>query len=297
MADNRETIDMKAGEKGAWISIGAYLLLSAAKVAAGWLLNSEALLADGLNNTTDIIASVAILVGLRISQKPPDRDHPYGHLRAQTVSSLIASFIMATVCIQVVIQAVQSLLKGSAHTPDMSAAWVAIASAACMFLVYRYNKRTAERINNHALMAAAQDNRSDMLVSIGVAVGVFAARFGAAWVDPVAALAVGVVIGKTAWDIFKQASHALTDGFDVSELDSFRRTAAGTPGVSRIKDIKARIHGNHVLVDIVVLVDPRLSVAESHAISDQIERRMHSKHNVYYAHVHIEPMRQEAKLP
>jgi len=89
--------NLRKGEKGAWISIIAYIILSFAKLFIGYVGNSAALKADGLNNTTDIIASVAVLIGLRISQKPPDKDHTYGHMRAETVASLIASFIMAVV--------------------------------------------------------------------------------------------------------------------------------------------------------------------------------------------------------
>ena len=82
---------MRAGEKGAWLSIGTYIFLSAMKLTVGYIGLSSALKADGLNNTTDIIASVAVLVGLKISQKPPDSNHQYGHLRAETVASLVAA--------------------------------------------------------------------------------------------------------------------------------------------------------------------------------------------------------------
>ncbi|MCD2506108.1 manganese transporter MneS, partial [Staphylococcus aureus] len=85
----------------------------------GYLFHSEALTADGLNNTTDIIASVAVLVGLRISQKPPDEDHPYGHFRAETIASLIASFIMMVVGLQVLFSAGESIFSAKQETPDM----------------------------------------------------------------------------------------------------------------------------------------------------------------------------------
>lgn len=93
--------ELKKGETGAWVSIIAYLVLSAVKLAVGLAFHSEALRADGLNNTTDIIASLAVLIGLRISQKPPDEDHPYGHFRAETIASMIASFIMMVVGLEV----------------------------------------------------------------------------------------------------------------------------------------------------------------------------------------------------
>ncbi|WP_424767471.1 cation diffusion facilitator family transporter [Paenibacillus sp. sgz302251] len=281
--------DIKQGEKGAWVSIVAYLALSALKLAAGYWFVSGALIADGFNNLTDIVASVAVLIGLRISQKPPDKDHPYGHFRAETIAALIASFIMATVGIQVLISAGKSLFAGDHPVPNLTSAWIALFAAACMAGVYMYNRRLAIRINNQALLAASKDNLSDALVSTGAAIGIIGAQFGLPWLDPVAALAVGVIICKTAWDIFYSSTHALTDGFDENELSTLRSTIAKTRGVKTIKDIKARVHGSHVLVDVIIQVDPELTLIESHEICDAIENRMGRKHNIMSVHVHVEP--------
>lgn len=281
--------EIKQGEKGAWVSIGAYLALSALKLGAGYWFLSGALVADGFNNLTDIVASVAVLVGLRISQKPPDKDHPYGHFRAETIAALVASFIMATVGVQVLISAVKSLFASEYHVPNLMSAWVALFSAVCMAGVYIYNRRLATRINNQALLAASKDNLSDALVSTGAAIGIIGAQFGLPWLDPVAALVVGAIICKTAWEIFYSSTHALTDGFDENELTTLRSTIEKTKGVKSIKDIKARIHGSLVLVDVIVQVDPGLTLIESHRISDEIEHRMGRKHNIMSVHVHVEP--------
>ncbi|OXM84933.1 cation diffusion facilitator family transporter [Paenibacillus rigui] len=281
--------NLKQGEKGAWVSIVAYIILSVFKISMGYITGSEALTADGINNTTDIIVSLAVLIGLRISRKPPDEDHPYGHLRAETIASLVASFIMFAAGIQVLIQAGQSFLASDRQAPDMLAGWVALIAAVCMWGVYLYNHRLAKRINNQSLMAAAYDNRSDALVSIGAAVGIFGSRLGFPILDPIAAFAVGLVICKTAWSIFSEATHALTDGFDEKRLQVFQETVRKTPGVKGIKDIRARVHGSSVLLDVVVEVSAELSVEQSHHISDDIERRMHVKHSINNVHVHIEP--------
>ncbi|UHA71946.1 cation transporter [Paenibacillus sp. 481] len=281
---------LRQGERGAWLSIAAYIVLSGLKLTIGFLFLSEALQADGWNNLTDIIASVAVLIGLRISQKPPDEDHPYGHYRAETIAALIASFIMATVGLQVLITTVRSIFSGSSTVPNMLTGWVALGCAVVMFGVYTYNKRLADRIRNQALLAAAQDNRSDALVSIGAAVGIFGAQLGMPWLDPVAALTVGVIICKTAWCIFRDATHTLTDGFDELQLNNIRATIEKTKGVCAIRDVKARLHGSHVLVDVVVLVDPQLTLIEGHLISDNIESRMKRKHNIASVHVHVEPL-------
>jgi cation diffusion facilitator family transporter len=281
--------DIKKGEKGAWISIGAYLVLSSLKLTTGWLFASEALTADGFNNLTDIVASAAVLIGLRISRKPPDQDHPYGHLRAETIAALLASFIMGTVGLQVLIAAVGKLYRGEFTSPDLNAGWVALVAAAVMYGIYTYNVRLARRINNQALLAAAQDNRSDALVSVGAALGIFGSRLGLPWLDGVAAIAVGFIILKTAWEIFTSATHALTDGFDVKQLMSLRTTVEKTEGVKAIKDIRARIHGSTVLVDVIIVVNPAISLVESHEICDTIEQRMKRKHDIINVHVHVEP--------
>ncbi|NOU93546.1 cation diffusion facilitator family transporter [Paenibacillus sp. LMG 31456] len=281
--------NLKQGEKGAWVSITAYILLSAFKIIMGYITGSEALTADGINNTTDIIVSVAVLIGLRISRKPPDHDHPYGHMRAETIASLVASFIMFAAGIQVIIQSAQSFLAGDIKAPNLLAAWIALFSAVCMWFVYKYNSKLARRINNQSLMAAAKDNRSDAFVSIGAAVGIIGASLGFPILDVIAAFLVGIIICKTAWDIFSDATHALTDGFDDQKLRVFKETVSGTPGVKRIRDIRARVHGSNVLLDVVIEVSAELSVEQSHYISDDIEERMHKQHRIENVHVHIEP--------
>ncbi|RRJ62019.1 cation transporter [Paenibacillus oralis] len=281
--------DIRKGERGAWVSIAAYLVLSAFKLSSGFYFASSALLADGFNNLTDIVASVAVLIGLKISQKPPDSDHAYGHFRAETIAALVASFIMAMVGIQVIVDAVRALAAGKQTEPDVRSALIALVCAAAMGGVYWFNRRLAKQINNQALMAAAKDNLSDALVSVGAAVGIFGAQFGLPWLDTVAAIAVGILICKTAWDIFRDSTHNLTDGFDEKELRDLRSTISRIPGVEGIKDLKARVHGNHVLVDVVIEVDPHLTVIESHEISDRVEDRMRRIQNVMHVHVHVEP--------
>jgi len=285
--------EIKEGEKGAWISIAAYLVLSSIKLVIGYIFLSGALVADGYNNLTDIIASIAVLIGLKISQKPPDEDHPYGHFRAETIAALVASFIMATVGIQVLIDAIRTMIKGEYHTPNILAAWVAIGAAIVMVAVYMYNNRLAQKINNQALRAAAKDNLSDALVSIGAAVGIFGAQLNMPWLDPVAALIVGVIICKTAWEIFTTSTHALTDGIDEKVLKKLHSTVSNTKGVCEITDLKARVHGNNVLVEVSVQVDPELSLIESHTICDEIERRLFKKHNILNVNVHVEPLEQK----
>lgn len=281
--------DLKSGERGAWLSITAYLILSALKLSVGLLYGSKALVADGLNNSTDVAASVAVLIGLRISSKPPDQDHRYGHSRAETIAALIASVIMIGASAQVIFQAMQNMFTGSFHAPDPITAWTALFCALAMFAVHGYNLRLGKRINSKAILATAQDNKSDALVSVGAFVGIIGSHFGMPWLDPAAAIAVGIMIGKTGIDILRDSAHALTDGFDENELRKFRKTIEKTSGVRKVTDIRARVHGNNILLDVTILVDSRLNVVQSHDISDRIEQRMLDKHNIEHVHIHIEP--------
>ncbi len=282
--------DIKQSEKGAWLSLIAYILLSAIKLFIGNVSGSQALLADGLNNSTDIIASIAILIGLKISRRPPDSNHSYGHFRAETVAALIASFIMIAVGVQVLYQGVNKFIQPALETPDLLAAWTAAGCAAVMIAVYLYNIRLARSLHSNAMQAVAQDNRSDAMVSMGAFIGIIGSQFGLPWLDPVTAVIVGLLICKTAIQIFSKATHDLTDGFDAGELELMKQTVAEIEGVESIKDMKARVHGNNVLVDTTVLVDSRLNVVQSHDITEEIEDQLKGRHQVADVLVHIEPV-------
>ncbi|MEH7253722.1 cation diffusion facilitator family transporter [Neobacillus niacini] len=282
-------IDLKRGERGAIISIIAYIFLSILKLAVGYFANSEALKADGLNNVTDIIASVAVLIGLKLSQRPADDDHPYGHWKAETVASMVASFIMMAVGLKVAYEAIISIFYTQSQTPDVISAWTGLFCAFVMYFVYRYNKKLATEINSQSVMAAAKDNLSDAWVSVGTFIGIIGAQFGLPWLDPLAAVLVGFLICKTAWDIFKEASLYLTDGFDEKEIELYKETIYQCNGVKGVKAIKARNYGNNVVVDVVILVNSTLDVKRAHDIATEVEEELIVRHNVYDVHIHVEP--------
>lgn len=281
--------DLKLGEKGAILSIVAYICLTAIKMIIGFMSDSEALKADGLNNATDIVASIAVLIGLRLAQRPADKDHTYGHWKAETVASLVASFIMMAVGLQVLYGAISSVFQGKNEAPDLIAAWTGIFCAAVMYLVYRYNKKLALKIKSQAVMAAARDNISDAWVSIGTAIGIIGSQFGLPWLDPLTAVVVGFLICKTAWDIFREATHHLTDGFDVELIQAYRNTITSVDGVKAVNDLRARNYGNNAVVDVVITVSSDLDLQQAHDISTHVEEELLRKHEVYTVHVHVEP--------
>ncbi|MCD2345560.1 cation diffusion facilitator family transporter [Clostridium guangxiense] len=281
--------NLKIAQRGASISLIVYIILSALKLFMGYLTHSKALTADGLNNSTDIISSLAIIIGLKIARKPADEDHSYGHLRAETIAALVAAIIMIAVGIDVIYNGIYSAVFFKAKAPEITSAVIAVICAAIIYFVYVYNKKTAIKINSQALMAAAKDNLSDALVSIGAAVGIIASQFGYPWIDPAASIIVGIIICKTGYEIFKESVHNLTDGFDRNKLDEMVKSINSIKEVKKVRDIKARVHGNNILTDIVIAVDPRLTVGESHKTTEQVEMVLKRDFNVRHVIVHVEP--------
>ena len=284
---------LKLGEKGAWISIITYIFLAAIKLLIGNWGQSEGLTADGLNNSTDVISSVAILIGLRISQKPPDENHSYGHYRAESIASLIAAFIMVTVGLQVIIDGIQAFFSNQSQQPDWLTALTALACATIMYFVYIYNLKLSKKINSASIKAVAYDNRSDALVSIGAFIGIVGTHFNLRFLDVIAAVIVGLIICKTAWDIFRDTTHTLTDGIDTDLLSGIENTVVQASGVRKVISVKARTQGNQILVDATICVDPNLNVIEGHTITEKIEEQLYSKYHVSRALIHIEPYRKE----
>ncbi|MGG1559495.1 cation diffusion facilitator family transporter [Geobacillus thermoleovorans] len=291
MARLVKKVDRKQGaEAGALLSIFVYLLLSTGKLLAGAVFGSDAVEADGWNNLSDIIASSAVYIGMKIAKKPRDCNHPYGHSRAENISSLLAAFLMMSIGIDVITSGIRSLFgKEKAAAPDVLAAVVALASAAVMIGVYAINRRLARRTDSMALAAVAKDNLSDALVSIGAAIGIAGARLGWPWLDPLAALVIGAMIGKTAWEVFMETAHTLTDGFDEQQLAVYKDEIAAVSGVRDVADIKARMLGNDIVLEVTIRVDSHLTVAKSHEIADEVERLMRNRHNIRATHVHVEP--------
>lgn len=285
--------ELKAAEKGAIISILAYIVLSVLKLVVGSWAQSEALRADGLNNFTDIIASVAILIGLRLARRPADDDHRYGHWKVETVASMVTSFIMLMVGLQVLVTAIQSIVHNDSTPPDPVAAYVGVFSAIVMIIVYIYNKRLSEKVKSGALLAAAKDNLSDAWTSIGTSVAIFAASFRMGWLDSAAAIVVALLIIKTALGIFQDSAFSLSDGFSEKQLQEYKIELLKIEDVKDIRSLRGRTYGSNVFLDVVVLMDGDLTVRQSHAVTETVEKVLRDKYQVFDTDVHVEPYGEE----
>lgn len=286
---NQSVSNLKLAERGALLSIGTYILLSGLKLATGELFHSDALRADAFNNLSDIIGNVAVLIGLKMAQKPADTDHKFGHWKMEDLASLITSFIMFVVGFQVLYSTIQKLISNEPVEVDMLGAIVGIVSAVVMLAVYAYNKRLAKKVHSKGLEAAAKDNLSDAITSIGTSVAVFASAFNLAIIDKIAAIIITFFILKTAYDIFMDSFFSLSDGFDEELLKKYEEDILKLPKIVAVKSQRGRTYGSNIYLDIVLEMNPDLSVYESHEVTEQVEQLLLLKHGVFDVDIHVEP--------
>ncbi|HEL2401636.1 TPA: cation transporter [Streptococcus suis] len=281
--------NLKLAERGAIISITAYIALSGIKLAAGHIFHSDALTADAFNNISDIIGNIAVLVGLRMAQKPADTDHKFGHWKMEDLASLITSFIMFVVGFQVLYSTLIKIMSNQTVEIDMTGAIVGIFSAFVMIGVYLYNKSLAKKVHSKALEATAKDNLSDAVTSIGTSVAIIAAAFNFPIVDKIAAVIITFFILKTAYDIFMESFFTLSDGFDEELLHKYEEDILKLPKIVAVKSQRGRTYGANIYLDIVLEMNPDLSVYESHEITEQVEQLLTLKHGVFDVDIHVEP--------
>ena len=286
---NQSMSNLKLAERGAIISISTYLILSAAKLATGHLLHSSSLVADGFNNVSDIIANVALLIGIRMARQPADRDHRFGHWKIEDLASLITSIIMFYVGFDVLRDTIQKILSREQTPIDPLGAILGIISAAIMFFVYLYNTRLSKKSKSKALKAAAKDNLSDAVTSLGTSIAILASSFNYPIVDKLVAIIITFFILKTAYDIFIESSFSLSDGFDDRLLEDYQKAIMEIPKISKVKSQRGRTYGSNIYLDITLEMNPDLSVYESHEIADQVESMLEERFGVFDTDVHIEP--------
>lgn len=281
--------NLKLAERGVWVSIAAYIFLSLLQLGVAQITNSASLLANGFNNVTDILGNIAIVIGLRIARIPSDNDHTYGHWKVESIASLISSFIMFFIGFEVLRQTIVGFIEGSSTEINPVGAAVALFSAFVMIGVYLYSSRLAKKTQSKALEASSKDNLSDALTSLGTTVAIVAAALHWIWFDRIMALVICGFILKTAYDIFRDSVFSLSDGFDDNLLADYKEAIELVNKVKSVKMIRGRTYGSNIFLDVVVEMSRDLSVYESHAATEKIERMLMAGFDVYDVDVHVEP--------
>jgi cation diffusion facilitator family transporter len=282
------------GRRAAAWGLAAGLLLGASKLAGGWAGHSVALLADAVHSLGDALLSVAVWGALHWAQRPPDREHPDGHTRAEAVAGSSIALLLLLSAFGAGWQALRALAEPARETPHAWTLGIAATSFAVNEALFRYNRRVARRTGSRALEATAWDQRMDALTGLGVFAALLLALYGGPafrLADPVAALGVAGVILVAGGRVFWSSVHELMDaqaGPDV--VEAVRREALAVPGVLGVEKLLVRKAGLEHLVDIHVEVSPELSVRDGHAIGHAVKDRLREALvTVKDVLVHIEP--------
>jgi cation diffusion facilitator family transporter len=277
-----------------WLGLILNGLLALAKVAAGLLCRSNAILVDGIHSASDLVTDAIVLAGLRVSSKPADDDHHYGH---QRVSTLVAMFVGAGlmgVGIFIAYKAVMTLHAPESDIRPTVPFWIALASVPIKEMLYQLTLRVAIRTNNIALRANAWHHRTDAMTSIAAAAGLAGVALGGPewhFLDHVTAIVLAAFLVYAAIGIIREAANELIDQApDEDVLDELQRIARETPGVRDYHAVRARKHGGVIEMDIHILVDRELPVWQGHDIASDVRHRIrNSDHDVREVIVHVEP--------
>lgn len=268
----------RQGTRVAYVNVVFNVLLALGKGIVGVLANSDALIADAVHSAADVVGSFAVIIGLRIARKPPDRDHPYGHGKAELLAATVVAGLLVAAGVEVGFSSARSFFH-SPTKPQMVAAYVALAAMVIKEVLFHVNFRLGKRMMSKSLMASAYDHRSDVYSSlaafIGIVLSIIGSDFHIRWLrymDAAAGVFVALLVLKMALDIAKDSLQSLMDRVVLEEenITPYVQAAQSVVGVRRIDEIRVRDHGQYVIVDIEIGVDADITVAAGHDIAAKV---------------------------
>ncbi|ARF13434.1 cation diffusion facilitator family transporter [Sporosarcina ureae] len=280
-----------------WISLLSNVILTVLKLIVGFVFRSPVLLADGFHNAGDVVASAAALTSMRISKRPADEDHPYGHGKAEVIGSGIVAIILGLAAIYIAFEAIMALFEEPA-TASKIALLTAIVSLIWKYILYIYTIRIGKAENSKGLIATAYDHLADVYASLAAVVGIGLALIGDAYAlplltygDPIAGIIVSILVFKIAMEIGKESVDILMEKNVCDErLNAFEELIYSIPEVKRIDRLRGREHGHYVLVDIRIGISGDLTIQEGHIISSRLRNLIMAKNeDVDEVLIHLNP--------
>jgi len=276
------------------VSILGNSALSIFKFLAGIFAHSGAMISDAVHSASDVVSSIIVIIGVRISGREPDKDHPYGHERFECVAALLLSMILAIVGFEIGISAVNTIRNSGTEeikVPETLALVAAIVSIVAKEAMFWYTIAAAKRIRSTALKAEAWHHRSDALSSIGALIGIAGARMGVPVLEPIASLVICLFIFKVAFDIFKNAIDQMVDHRCDDEIEeALRDCALAQEGVLGVDMLNTRMFGARVYVDIEIRVDGELKLVDAHEIAERVHDAVEKRFpEVKHVMVHVNP--------
>ena len=276
------------------VSIAVNLLLSIAKLAAGLIARSGAMVSDAAHSASDIFSTVIVMIGVKISGKAPDREHPYGHERMECVAAIVLAVTLLLTGLLIGYAGVQQLLPGQREALPMPGALALVAAAVSIAVkeaMFWYTRFHARRLGSQALMADAWHHRSDALSSIGALIGIAGARMGVPMLDPLASVVICAFIVKAAFDIFREAVDKMVDHSCAPETEAAIRACVLNHGEVRGIDLlRSREFGSRLYIELEIALDGDMSLSRAHeiaeAVHDDVERAFPS---VKHIMIHVNP--------
>ena len=281
----------RAARKSTLISIAVNLLLTLLQIVVGFFGRSQALMADGLHSFSDLLSDFLVLAANRHGNRIADEDHPYGHARIETATTLILGIMMGAMGLALLYAAGSRLQHPQQiQQVHVMTLWIALTTLLAKELLFRYMIAVAKRVRSQMLVANAWHSRSDAASSLVVSVGIAGNLAGYAFLDLLAAALVAFMIVRMGWQLGYEAFSELVDtGLSEGDLAEIRATIEATPGVIGLHELRTRKMGNQALVDAHILVDPRISVSEGHFIAESARSRILGHHDVLNVMVHVDP--------
>ncbi len=282
------------------VSIIGNTVLSLLKILAGILAHSGAMISDAVHSASDVFSSVIVIIGVKISAKDSDKEHPYGHERFECVATILLAGILLVTALFIGHTALEHITGGSSKSlaiPGLSALLAAILSIVVKEAMYWYTRFYAKWLDSGALMADAWHHRSDALSSVGALIGIAGARMGYPVLDPIASLVICAFILKAACDIFRDAIRKMVDHACDDKMErALLCCAAAQSGVMGVDEIHTRIFGNKIYADIEIQADSQITLAESHAIARQVHNAIEAQFpKVKHILVSVNPVPAEAE--
>jgi cation diffusion facilitator family transporter len=282
----------RAADKSTWVSVAVNTVMSITQILVGISAKSQGLIADGIHSLSDLIGDFVVLFASHHGQKDADPEHPYGHQRFETAASVFLGALLVSVALGMLWASFDKLKDpASIQTVHASALWVVVAALILKELLFRYMLRVAKQVKSSMLVANAWHARSDAASSLVVAIGIIGNLLGYPILDPIAALFVGLMIGKMGWKFGSSAFHDLMDrSADEQEVIAITATLMQTPGVLGVHDVRTRKMGDMILVDAHIEVDAYLTVEVGHDIGLAARQAVMQRHRVLNLMTHIDPV-------
>lgn len=286
-----------------WVTLVGSVLdltLGILKLVFGYLANSQALIADGVHSLSDLATDFMVLFAAKHGSRDADESHPYGHGRFETLATVALGIALIVVAAGISWDAIERLFNPEELLqPGIWALVIALVSVFSKEWIYHYTMRLAKKLKSSMLRANAWHSRTDAISSIVVVIGVGGTMAGLEYLDSIAAVLVGAMVAKIGWDLAWQSVHELVDtALDPERVKVIRNEILNVGGVRELHMLRTRMMGGDALVDVHVLVDPKLSVSEGHYIGEKVRKRLIDEvDEVSDVMVHVDPEDDEKMKP